>query len=80
MPRDFESDDKGKRVVTADGDVVGTVDRTSGGSAHIKPDADMPRSIRRKLGWQDEEKDTYRLQKSNVDRINDDEIRLKKNL
>lgn len=38
MTRDFESEDEGKRVETADGDVVGTVGRASGSSARIKPD------------------------------------------
>jgi hypothetical protein len=80
MVRDFKSDDKGKRVVTADGDMVGTVERASGSSAHIKPERDLSRSVRRRLGWSEEEAETYRLQKSKIDSITDDEIRLKKNL
>lgn len=80
MVRNFKSEDKGKRVVTADGDMVGTVDRASGSSAHIKPDEDLSRSIRRRLGWTEEGEETYQLQKSKIDSITDDEIRLKKNL
>lgn len=80
MARNFRSEDEEKRVVTADGDMVGTVDRVSGSSAHIKVDKDLSRSIRRRLGWNEEGKDTFRLQKSKVDKITDDEVRLKKNL
>lgn len=80
MVRNFESDDAGKRVVTADGDIVGTVDRASGSTAHVRADADLSRSIRRRLGWTEEGEETYRLQKSKVDRITDDEVRLKQNL
>jgi hypothetical protein len=75
MPRDFKSSDKGKHVMTADGDVIGTVEKTSGGTAHIKPDADLSRSVRRKLGWEDDA-ETYRLKKSMVDSFDDDGIHL----
>ena len=80
MVRNFESQDEGKKVMTADGDMVGTVDTASGSTAHIKADQDLSRSIRRRLGWTEEGEDTYRLQKAKVDHISDDEIRLKRNL
>lgn len=80
MARNFESKDEGKRVVTADGDMVGMIERASGSSAHVKPDSGLPQSIRRRLGWTEEGEDTYRLQHSKVDRITQDEVHLKKNL
>lgn len=80
MVRDFTSDDKGKEVMTADGDMVGTIDRASGSSAHVRPDEELSRSIRRRLGWTEEGSETYRLEKSKVDRITDDEVRLKDDL
>lgn len=80
MVRDFKSDDKGKEVMTADGVMVGTIDRTSGSSAHVRPDDELSRSIRRRLGWTEEGSETYRLEKSKVDRITDDEVRLKADL
>lgn len=80
MARDFNADDEGKRVVTSDGDMIGTVDRVSGSTAHVTPDQDLTQSIRRRLGWTEEGEDTYELQQSNVDRIDDDEIRLKSDL
>lgn len=80
MVRDFTSKDEGKRVVSSDGDMIGTVESTSGSTAHIKTNADLPQNTRRRLGLAEEGEETYRLQKSKVDRIVDGEIRLKKNL
>lgn len=80
MVRDFKAEDKSKRVVTADGDMVGMVETAAGSSAHITPDEDLSRSIRRRLGWTEEGEETYRLDKSKVDSITDDEVRLKGNL
>jgi hypothetical protein len=80
MVRNFRSGDEGKRVVTADGDEVGSVDRVSGGTARVRPGGDLSRSIRRRLGWTEEDEETYRLQRSKVDVITDDEIRLKADL
>ena len=80
MVRNFSSKDKGKRVVTADGDMVGTVQRASGSTAHVAIDDDLAQNTRRRLGWTEEGEETYQLRKSNVDRIEDDEIRLKRDL
>lgn len=80
MARNFDSDDEGKSVVTADGDTVGTVESTSGSTAHVKPDSNLTQSVRRRLGWTEEGEETYSLEKSKVDRITDDEIRLKQNM
>lgn len=76
---EFSPEDEGKRVVTADGDTVGTVRSVEGSMAHIQADADLSRSVRRRLGWTEENAETYQLRTSNVDDI-DDEIRLKENL
>jgi hypothetical protein len=80
MVRNFKSEDEGKSVMTADGDIVGRVEKVSGSTAHVKAEGGLSQSIRRRLGWTEEEEDTYELRKSNVDEITDDGIRLKKNL
>lgn len=80
MTRDFSSDDEGKRVVTADGDEVGTVEQTAGSMAHIRPNENLSRSVRRRLGWSEEGEETYELETSNVEEITDDEIRLKESM
>lgn len=79
MVRNFSSKDEGKRVVTSDGDMVGTVESASGSTAHVQIDDDLAQNTRRRLGWTEEGEETYQLRKSKVDRI-DDEIRLKKDL
>jgi hypothetical protein len=80
MARDFTAGDKGKKVMTADGDMVGTIERIAGGNAHVKPDTSLSSSIRNRLGWADEDKSTYRLDKSKVDSFSGDEVHLRKNL
>lgn len=76
MNRDFNADDEGKAVLTADGDMVGTVESTDGDSAHVRPDENLSRATRQKLGWTAENEETYRLESSNVERITGDEIHL----
>ena len=79
MARAFNDDDKGKTVMTADGDTVGTVEDIAGDRAHVRPEADLSRSIRRRLGWTTEGEDVYELKHSAVDDIMDDGIKLKRN-
>lgn len=79
MVRNFEDDDEGKRVVTADGDEIGMVGRVEETRLHITPADNLSRSVRRRLGWSEDE-DDYVLQKSKVDSIAGDEIHLKENL
>lgn len=80
MTRDFKSSDEGKHVVTSNGDMVGTIDSTAGSKAHVKPDEDLSRSVRRRLGWTEEGEATYELNKNKVKKITDDEVRLRSNL
>lgn len=79
MTRDFTDEDEGKMVVTADGDTVGTIESVSGSMAQVRPDEDLSRSIRRRLGWSEEGEETYQLEASKVDQISDDEVRLTAN-
>jgi len=80
MARDFTNADEGKHVMTADGDMVGTIETVSGGMAHIKPDASLDRSIRQQLGWSEEGADTYELRSDHVDAFSGNEVHLKSNL
>jgi len=80
MVRDFRNSDEGKKVVTADGHMVGTVERIQGGEAHVKPDTSLSQSVRETLGWTDESEEMYPLRHESVDQIAGDEIHLKSNL
>jgi len=66
--------------MTADGDMVGTVESISGNNAHVKPDAGLSKRTRERLGWTEEGEETYRLKHSSVDKIAGGEIHLKSNL
>lgn len=66
--------------MTADGDMVGTVERIHGDEAHVKPDTGLSQSIRETLGWTAEGEDVYPLKHSSVERIAGDEIHLKSTL
>ncbi len=76
MARQFKSSDKGKRVVTKDGDRIGTIDEIDGNEAHVKPKRGLADSIRQRLGMESET-DMYVLEQNDVDRFTDDEVRLK---
>ncbi|WP_435332970.1 hypothetical protein [Haloarchaeobius sp. TZWWS8] len=76
MVRQFEDNDKGKKVVSNDGDTIGRIERVSGNKAYIKPESTLSKGMRKKLGWEDEKKDTFELKHDSVDDINDDEVTL----
>ncbi|WP_435358530.1 hypothetical protein [Haloarchaeobius sp. DFWS5] len=76
MVRNFEDNDKGKKVVSSDGDMIGHVENVAGESAYIKPESTLSKGMRKKLGWTDEHKDTFELKHDAVQDITDDEIKL----
>ena len=73
-------EDKGKKVVNANGDVIGQVSGTRGGTAFVDPDPGVTEQIMSKLGWSDIDDDDYRLDESKIETITDDEIRLQRDL
>lgn len=80
MVRQFKSSDKGKTVKTADGTMVGKIDRVSGDRAYVRPDTNLTDSIRRQLDWTDQSKSTYELNHDAVEKIAGDEVHLSSNL
>lgn len=77
MVREFKPSDAGKTVVTANGDKVGTIEEIEQNMAHVRPKESLSRSIRRRLGWAEDEGDTFELTHAQVNEIVGDEIRLK---
>lgn len=77
MARAFESSDEGMAVKTTDGEMVGKVEEIRGNTAHVRPESGLADSIRQKLGWTSEAGDTFELNHSQVDRIDDDGIYLR---
>ena len=76
MCAEFTDEDEGKRVVNADGDVIGVVETVEAGTPHVAPDPGLTDTIKATLGWGDADEDTYALDEANVESITDDEIRI----
>ena len=79
MVRDFTPEDEGMDVFTTDDEKVGTIEKVKGNIAHVEPEQDLSRSLRRRLGWTDEGMSSYELSTEHVERIDDDGIYLKSN-
>lgn len=77
MATTITDDEEGKPVVNADGDTVGRVVEVDHGAAYVEPDPGLTDTVLSKLGWADADEDSYPLQKASVERVTDDEIRLK---
>lgn len=74
MTQTFSFEDAGKRVVTPDGDVVGSVVRVESGDAHVRP---MPGVLAGYGSWMAgpwNERGVYRLDAGKIDRVTDDEV------
>lgn len=76
MARAFTATDEGMKVMTADGDVIGTVESVEGDRAHVRPESTLQSAVRQKLGWTDESESMYTLENSRVDEFTDEGIRL----
>lgn len=77
MARPFKSSDKGKRVVTNDGDEIGRVADVDGDEAHVTPESGLADSIRKRLGMDENPDEMYVLNNSEVATFADDEIHLR---
>ena len=69
-------EDVGKTVVNRAGDEIGRVSSVEGGSAFVDPDPGLTDTIKAKLGWDEPDKEDYRLDESQIHTVTDDEIRL----
>lgn len=74
----FDSKHEGMTVVTQDGNEVGTIESVRGDTAQVTPETGLSESIRRRLGWDDESRDTFELDYSNVDDVAGNEIKLER--
>lgn len=68
--------DKGKRVVDANGETIGIISGVRGGRAYVDPDPGIGDKILSKLGWDDINEGDYPLDRSKIATITDDEIHL----
>lgn len=73
-------DEKGKKVVDANGETIGMVTGVRNDRAYVDPDPSIGEKFMSKLGWEDIDEDDYPLDPTKIDVITDDEVRLKRNL
>ena len=73
----FRDDDRGKDVVTAEGNRIGTIDRVDEGRATVDRDdgESLTDRIKDMLGWDDDDADEIRDE--HVDRREDDRVYLR---
>jgi hypothetical protein len=78
MERKFNDSDRKKRVVTAEGRDIGRVRDVDDERATVErsdDDDSLTDEIKEMLGWSDDD-ETHELRQDQVDRHDDDEIRL----
>ncbi|ACM58031.1 hypothetical protein [Halorubrum lacusprofundi] len=68
--------DEGKHVVNKAGKKIGMVSRVEGNHAYVDPDPGITDTIKSKLGWGDADEDTYPVDESDIESMDDDEIKL----
>jgi hypothetical protein len=73
----FDDDDEGKEVADSNGETVGRIVTVEHGTAHVDPDPGITEKVKSSLGWGDKDEDTYPLQETNVESVDDDKIYLK---
>lgn len=73
-------DDEGKKVVDADGEEIGMVSDVRGETAYVEPDPGIGEKLMAKLGWEDADRDDYPLDDASIDRVTDDEVRLRRDM
>lgn len=73
-------DDQGKDVVNADGDKIGIVTEIRNDVAYVDPDPGLGENITSKLGWGGADEEDYPLERSNIEEVTDDQIRLRRDL
>ena len=78
--RTLTEEDEGKRVVNVSGDRIGVISGVRNGSVFVDPNPGITDTIKSKLGWENVDEDDYSLKHSKIDRVTDDEVRLKRDL
>jgi hypothetical protein len=72
-------EDEGKRVIDANGDRLGTVERVEDGTPLVDPDEDVSTMTAVVLGWKGDE-EPYPLGSLHIESVSEEAIHLKSNL
>ena len=74
--RTITDEDEGKPVVNADRRTVGVVAGVRNGTPYVEPDPAITSSVMAKLGWDAGESGEYALDRTTIEAVTDDEVRL----
>lgn len=79
MAREFTDDDRGKDIVTAEGDRIGTVGDVREGRARVERDesTDLTDKVKSMLGWDDSDED-HEIGRDHVDSVDENRVRLRR--
>lgn len=77
MAREFTDEDRELPVRTAEGEEVGTVSEVNEGRARVDPAEGLADETRTGLGWEESAGGPYDLRDEQIDRIGEDEVRLR---
>ncbi|MFC4245848.1 PRC-barrel domain-containing protein [Natribaculum luteum] len=77
MSARLSDDDVGKPVVNANGERIGTVATVEGDAVRVDPDTGLTETIKAALGWSKPSTRSYVLDEDAVERVTNDEVRLK---
>lgn len=80
MDRNFTVTDEGKRVLLADGTLIGTIDEADGPTAHVVPDESLSPTTEDRLGWRDSDPESYSLSHAKVATVDDRAVHLKRSM
>jgi hypothetical protein len=76
MPRNFRTEDEGSSVMTAAGEVIGTLIRAAGTYAEVRPVEGLSEGMRQRRGWTESTTEPFRLDRSKVSTFAEDGIYL----
>jgi hypothetical protein len=68
--------DEGKRVVSADGELLGEVAKVDQGVAHLEPEEDYE-AITSSLDWEQASDEDYTFQETAVEEVTDEQVVLR---
>ncbi|NKE35872.1 hypothetical protein GWG54_08565 [Natronococcus sp. JC468] len=78
--RELEDDDAGKAVVDDAGERIGIVTAVEGDTAYVDPEPGLADRIKARLGWLERDDDDRPVRRSQVGKITDDELVLRREL
>lgn len=72
----LSEEDEGKSVVASNGEKIGMIKEVRAGDAYVDPDPGLTDELMARLGWGDDDENTYKIAEGDIEDVTDDEVRL----